>query len=69
MATLTTCSVASKKKNLDTMKVLTSMTDEAAITASSATMLRPRMIFKMTYPAPAREPKNLIVEKCRNCAD
>ena len=66
MAATMTCSQASKKKNFETMKVLTSMTEDAATTASRATMLTTRMPFSTTYPAPANDlpkipiPKNLM---------
>ena len=46
---------ASKKKNLDTMKVLTSMTKLAAMTASRQMILSTRIVFRMTYPGPARD--------------
>jgi len=42
----TTCSHASKKKNLLTMKVLISMTELAAMTASRLMMLRTRMTLR-----------------------
>lgn len=45
---------ASKKKNLETMKVLTSMENEATMTAMKETMFMMRMTLRMTYPGPAR---------------
>jgi hypothetical protein len=44
----TTCSQASKKKNLETTKVLTSMTELAAMTANRAIMLITRMTLSTT---------------------
>ena len=58
-----TCSQASKKKNLETMKVLTSMTEDAATTESSAMMLTTRMPFSTTYPAPANDLPNIPMPK------
>ncbi len=48
-----TCVAPSKKKNLETVKVLTTMTMLAAMTASKQTMLIPRRIFRMMKPGPA----------------
>ena len=59
-----TCWQPSKKKNLLTTKVLTSMTELAAMTASRLIILRTRIMFSTTYPAPARDfPKQPIVIK------
>ena len=55
MMAVMTWVTASKKKNLDATEVLTSITTEAVMTASNATMLRPRMTFKMMYPGPAHD--------------
>ena len=46
-AAVTTWLTASKKKNLDTMKVLTSIEKLATITAKRAMMLQPRMMLRM----------------------
>lgn len=48
MTILMTCSHASKKKNLETMKVLTSMTELAAMTERNAIMFMARMILSTT---------------------
>ena len=45
--------IASKKKNLDTMKVLTIMMEEAARTSMRLMMFIARMTFKMVKPGPA----------------
>ena len=52
---MTTWLTASKKKNFDTMKVLTSITKLATIIVSRQMMLSTRIVFKMTYPGPARD--------------
>lgn len=56
-----TCWQPSKKKNLLTPMILTSMTELAAMTASRLIMFRTRMMLSTTYPAPARDfPKQPI---------
>ena len=45
----------SKKKNLETTKVLTSMTKLAATTARRAIMFITRMVLWPMYPGPARD--------------
>lgn len=61
---VTTWPIASKKKNLLTTKVFTSITELAAMTAKKHMMFRTRMMFKITYPGPATERlKNPILKK------
>lgn len=48
------CVAASKKKNLETVKVLTTMTKLAAMTASRLVMFIARITFRMIKPGPAR---------------
>lgn len=50
----------SKKKNLETTKVLTSMTVLAAMMARRVMMLKTRMMLRMTYPGPARGSRELL---------
>lgn len=45
----------SKKKNLETTKVLTSITVLAAMTARRAIMFTTRKMFRTMYAGPARE--------------
>lgn len=47
--------MASKKKNLETWKVLTSIPKLAATMAMSAMILQTRMMLRTTYPGPDRE--------------
>lgn len=46
---------ASKKKNLETTKVLTSMTTLATITARRPIMFMTRITLRTMYPGPARD--------------
>lgn len=50
----TTWVTASKKKNLLTTNVLTSMTAQAAMTARREMMFMTLMTFRITYPGPAK---------------
>ena len=57
----------SKKKNLLTTNVLTSITKDAAMTARRQTILHTRMTLRTVYPGPARERlKNGIVGGIRD---
>jgi hypothetical protein len=48
------CVAASKKKNFEIVKVLTTMTMEAIITATKLVMFIARITLRMTKPGPAR---------------
>lgn len=52
---VTTWLTASKKKNLDTTKVFTSITELAAMTAIRPIMFITRIALRIIYPGPARE--------------
>lgn len=53
-AAVTTWLTASKKKNFETMKVLTSIEKLATTTARRPVILQTRRMLRMTYPGPAR---------------
>jgi hypothetical protein len=61
------CVAASKKKNLEIVKVLTTMTMEAIITATKLVMFIARMMLRMTKPGPARRllEKGIFPEELR----